>query len=106
MNAKNRRLVNGYIWNAELTRLHRSHAAIRTLISEIIQAAETHPPSVRLLLSCAAQIALELNGAMAALRELEYIVRDQSRDQLRRHLMSVQTPLKGERKTWLLLHNN
>jgi len=81
MNAKNRRLVNGYIWNAELACLHRSHAAIRALISEIIKASETHPPSIRLLLSCAAQSALELNTAMAALRELEDIARDQSCDQ-------------------------
>jgi hypothetical protein len=76
MNAANRRKVGGYIWNAKMAELHQELDAIRETTDEIVRLLENGRPSIRLLLSCAAQIALHLNAAAAALRDVEEIVRD------------------------------
>lgn len=77
MSAKLRRRVNGYIWNEEMTRIHRALDAIRTTTGAVINALEQHPVSVRLLLTYTAQIALDLNTAFSGLRELELIAREE-----------------------------
>ncbi len=74
---KPRRQVNGYIWNEQMRRVREALGAIRTITGEIIQALEQHPVAVRLLLVYAAQLALHLNAAAAALRELELIAQEQ-----------------------------
>ena len=77
MNAKTRRKVNGYIWNEKLAELHREHDAIREITDEVIRSLDGRPPSVRVIVTYIAQIALHLNAAVAALRELETIAREQ-----------------------------
>lgn len=73
---KTRRKVGGYIWNEKLAEVHRKHGNIRDTTNEIIQALEGRPPSARVLLAWVAQIALYLNAADAALREIELIARE------------------------------
>jgi hypothetical protein len=70
-----RRKVGGYIWNAKIADVHRELGAIRKTSNEIVRLLENGRPSVRLLLTCAARIALHLNAAVAALREVEEIAR-------------------------------
>ncbi len=72
MNAQRRR-INGYIWNEQMARANCALADIRKLTADIITALDLHPVSVRLLLTYAAQIALHLNTAAEALRQLEII---------------------------------
>ncbi len=76
MNASTRRRICGYIWNEQMGRLHRAHDDIRALTTQILENLEAHPIGVRLLITYAAQIALHLNSASAALRELERIAQE------------------------------
>jgi DNA-binding SARP family transcriptional activator len=76
MNAKSRRRICGYIWNEQMNRLHQALDEIRTTTADTVDVLEQHPPSVRLLLTYAAQIALHLNAATAALREIEQIAQE------------------------------
>ena len=73
MKTATRRRIGGYIWTEQMMRTHRALGEIRRLTAEIISALEMHPVSVRLLLTYAAQIALHLNAATAALMELDAI---------------------------------
>ncbi len=77
MNAKMRRKVGGYIWNEKMNDLHREHDAIREITDEVLRSLNGRPPSVRVIVTHVAQIALHLNAAVAALRELETIAREQ-----------------------------
>ena len=76
MSAKTRRRINGYIWNEKMAEMHRKLNAMRRTTDAIIDQLDHRPPSVRLLLTYAAQIALQLNAVTAALREIERIARD------------------------------
>jgi hypothetical protein len=76
MNAKSRRRICGYIWNEQMARLYKAHDEIRTITAGTVDLLEQHPPSVRLLLTYVAQIALHLNAAAAALREIERIAQE------------------------------
>ena len=76
MGAASRRRVAGYIWNQEVARIEQSHDEIRGLTRQALACLENHPISVRLLVTYVAQIALHLNTATAALRELERIAQE------------------------------
>lgn len=80
MNATTRRRIGGYIWNEHMARIHRALGDIRMMTADIIGVLEVHPVSVRLLLTYAAQIALHLNTATAALMELEAIANDHRKE--------------------------
>ena len=70
------RKVGGYIWHEQMNRIHQSIDNIRTLCNDIIDALGMRPPALRLIITYAAQIALELNECSAALRQIEIIAGD------------------------------
>ena len=79
MNAKKtRRVVGGYIWREKMRQVYQEHDVIRKLTDDALSALDNGGmPSVRVIVMYIAQIAVALNTANAALRELEIIAESQ-----------------------------
>ena len=73
MTGRQRRQVNGYIWNQEAARVERSHEAIRQLIAKALNEIEERPVSVQVLAVYLARMGVALNEATAGMQELQRI---------------------------------
>ncbi len=81
MNKKVRRQINGYIWNEQIAQLRETLDTMRAIITKIVLTLEQRPISVRLLLSYTVRLALQVNVAASALRELEVIAQEPHTEQ-------------------------
>ncbi len=68
-----RRSVGGYIWKAELERLHEIFDSQRRLVDGITAALKERPFSPTVVLTCAVHLALSVSSGLQTLRNLEQI---------------------------------